>query len=307
MLTPAISVLAALESLELVAPGLEGWAVPIALAILVALAALQSHGTGSVSVLFGPITMLWFPLLAAAGIVHLRDDPTILAAVNPLNAAMFLIAEPARGLHVVGSVFLAVTGAGALYADLGHFGRGPIRVAWLGLVFPALALDYLGQGALVLAQPEAGGDPFFHMFAPSLLLPVVILATAATVISGRAVITGAFSLTSQAIKLGLLPRLEIRFTSAKHAGQIMPRVSLLLLIGVVGLVALFRPSQNLASAYGMTVSGTMVVTAALLALAAPCRHHHVPALPCDRPLLPRRQPPQVRRGRVVKMGTQVTL
>lgn len=264
MITPAISVLSAVEGLELVTPVFEPFVIPVTVTILIALFAFQRHGTGRVAAWFGPITTLWFLAMAACGLLHLGDDPHVLAAFDPRYAVSFMTGHGFVGLTVLGSVFLAVTGAEALYADMGHFGRGPIQVAWIGLVFPALTLNYLGQGALVLKQPEAIANPFF-LLAPSwALLPLVVLATAATVIASQAVITGAFSITQQAVQLGLLPRTEIRYTSASHAGHIyLPYVNRALLLGVLFLVFLFETSSALASAYGIAVTGTMVVTTCL--------------------------------------------
>ena len=263
-ITPAISVLSAVEGLELVAPHFEAYVLPITVAIIVALFWVQSSGTARVSALFGPVTLLWFLVMAGLGIAHAGDRPGIFHAFNPAEAVGFLLAHGLGSLPVMGSVFLAVTGAEALYADMGHFGRGPIRVAWLGLVFPALALNYLGQGSLVLANPAAAANPFFLMAPAWGLLPLVLLATCATVIASQAVITGAFSLTQQAVQLGLLPRLEIRHTSEQQAGQIyMPRVNWTLLAAVLVLVVVFRTSSSLASAYGIAVTGTMIVTSLL--------------------------------------------
>ena len=211
--------------------------------------------------MFGPITLVWFIAIAVAGLWHIAADPSVLAAINPLYGVRFLAGHGMIGLVTLGAVFLAVTGAEALYADLGHFGRLPIQAAWVAVVLPSLALNYLGQGALVLADPKAIENPFFLMYPDWALLPMVGLATAATVIASQAVITGAYSLTQQAIQLGLLPRFEIRHTSATQVGQIyMPRVNVLLLAGVLLLVMLFRSSSALASAYGIAVTGTMVVT-----------------------------------------------
>lgn len=264
IITPAISVLSAVEGLKLVTPVFEPYVVPLTIVVLVALFAVQSHGTGAVAAWFGPITAVWFVAMAVAGGVHLFDDPGIFAAFNPAEAIGFMWREKLVGFIVLGSVFLAVTGAEALYADMGHFGRRPIQLAWLALVFPALALNYLGQGALILARPETIENPFFLMVPDWALLPYVLLATAATVIASQAVITGAFSLTQQAVQLGILPRFEIRYTSETQAGQIyMPRINWLLLAGVLALVVLFKNSSALASAYGIAVTGTMVVTSLL--------------------------------------------
>ncbi len=263
-ITPAISVLSALEGLELIAPHFQSYILPVTVAILVGLFWIQSGGTARVSVMFGPITVVWFVVMAALGIAHAGDRPLIFRALNPWEAIDFLILHGLGALPALGSVFLAVTGAEALYADMGHFGRTPIRTAWLGLVFPALTLNYLGQGSLVLAHPEAVSNPFFLMAPDWALLPLVLLATCATVIASQAVISGAYSLTAQAVQLGLLPRLEIQHTSGQQVGQIyMPRVNWMLLIAVLGLVLVFRSSSGLASAYGIAVTGTMVVTSLL--------------------------------------------
>lgn len=261
MITPALSVLSAVEGLKLVAPSLESFIVPISLGILFGLFAIQSHGTGAVARFFGPITALWFLVMAIGGITHIFDDLGILAAFNPWFAATFLWHEGFVGIVVLGAVFLTVTGAEALYADLGHFGRKPIQLAWFALVFPALVLNYLGQGALVLKHPETASDPFFLMFPSWALLPVVVLATFATIIASQAVITGAFSLVRQAIHLGFLPRMQILFTSESQTGQIyLPSVNTMLLIGVLTLVVVFGSSEALATAYGISVTGAMVVT-----------------------------------------------
>jgi KUP system potassium uptake protein len=262
MITPALSVLSAVEGLKVVTPAFEPYVVPIALVIMIALFAVQSRGTASVATYFGPITLVWFIALAAAGLWHIGDNPSVLRAFNPVYGASFVIGHGVIGLLTLGAVFLVVTGAEALYADLGHFGKKPIRAAWLTVVLPALTINYLGQGALVLANPKAIENPFFLLYPDWAILPMVGLATAATVIASQAVITGAYSITSQAIQLGLLPRFEIRHTSESQFGQIyMPRVNMLLLLGVLVLVVFFRSSSALASAYGIAVTGTMVVTA----------------------------------------------
>jgi KUP system potassium uptake protein len=259
MITPAISVLSAVEGLKLATPALEHYVVPLTVLILVILFAVQSSGTTRIATAFGPVMILWFLTLAVLGAIHIADDPTVLAAINPAYAVSFLLSHGEISLVTLGAVFLAVTGGEALYADLGHFGRKPIQTAWLYFVLPALLINYFGQGALVLAHPHAIENPFYRMAPDYLLLPLVVLATAATVIASQAVITGAFSLTRQAIQLGLLPRFEVRYTSEVHLGQIyLPRVNTLLLIGVLLLVGLFRTSSGLASAYGIAVSTTMV-------------------------------------------------
>ena len=262
VITPALSVLSAIEGLKVATPAFEPYVVPLTIVILVALFAVQSRGTGKMGAFFGPITTIWFIAIAIPGVIYVASDPSILLAFNPAYGISFLATHGYIGLLTLGAVFLAVTGAEALYADLGHFGRRPIQTAWLTIVLPSLALNYLGQGVLVLAKPDALENPFFLLYPEWALLPMVVLATAATVIASQAVITGAYSLTRQAIQLGLLPRLEIRHTSEALAGQIyMPRVNTLLLVGVLLLVVMFRSSSALASAYGIAVTGTMVVTA----------------------------------------------
>ena len=262
IITPALSVLSAVEGLKIATPAFDAYVVPITVVILIALFWVQSHGTARVATFFGPLMMVWFAAIAAGGLWHIGQHPAVLFAFNPWHGISFLIHHGIVAFFTLGAVFLVVTGAEALYADLGHFGRSPIRLAWLVIVLPALLLNYLGQGALVLAEPKALENPFFLLFPQWALLPMVVLSTIATVIASQAVITGAYSLTRQAIQLGLLPRLEIRHTSEALAGQIfMPRVNALLLLGVLLLVALFRSSSALASAYGIAVTGTMVVTA----------------------------------------------
>jgi KUP system potassium uptake protein len=261
VITPALSVLSAVEGIDVATPAFHEYVVPLTVVILIALFAGQSRGTAKVAALFGPIMMVWFVVIAIPGVLWVAADPGVLWALNPLYGIDFLLHHGMIGLYTLGAVFLAVTGAEALYADLGHFGRGPIQIAWLCVVLPSLALNYLGQGALVFDNPKALENPFFLLYPDWALIPMVVLATAATVIASQAVITGAYSLTSQAIQLGLLPRLEVRHTSAHQAGQIyMPRVNGLLLIGVLLLVAVFRSSTAMASAYGIAVTGTMVVT-----------------------------------------------
>jgi len=234
--------------------------IPLTLFILFVLFAVQSRGTARVANFFGPVMVVWFVAIAVAGGLHIRDDPGVLHAINPWHAATFLIGHGHIGLITLGAVFLVVTGGEALYADLGHFGRRPIQRAWLGLVLPALLINYFGQGALVLAHPAALENPFYRLVPETLLLPMVVLATAATVIASQAVITGAYSLVHQAIQLGLLPRLAILHTSEARAGQIyIPRVNWSLFVGVILLVGMFHTSSALASAYGIAVSTTMVV------------------------------------------------
>ncbi len=269
MITPAISILSAVEGLELITPAFTPYVLPISLAIIVALFSVQSRGTASMAAWFGPIILVWFAALAAGGITNIATQPQILAAFNPLLGAEFLMTHGLAGMIALGAVFLTVTGAEALYADLGHFGRKPIQFAWLYLVFPALALNYLGQGALLLSNPAAVESPFYRLYPEWALIPMVVLATLATIIASQAVITGAYSITQQAIQLGLLPRLDIRRTSETEKGQIyMPAVNWLLMFSVLFLTASFRNSSALASAYGIAVTGTMVVTICLATLVA---------------------------------------
>ena len=275
IITPAISVLSAVEGLKTV-PGLEtlatpSWVIVLSLVILGGLFAVQSRGTAGIGRWFGPICMVWFILIAGLGVLQLVKAPGVLAAVSPLYALDFLVHHGTTGLFVLGSIFLTVTGAEALYADMGHFGRRPISAAWLWVVFPCLTLNYLGQGAMVLTaiagahgRPVENADWFFLMAPAFMRAPVVILAMAATVIASQAVITGAFSLSRQAIQLGLLPRMVVRNTSHHEAGQIyLPQVNGLLLGGVVLLIAIFKSSSGLAHAYGLAVTGTMVITTSL--------------------------------------------
>ena len=266
MITPAISVLSAVEGGTLVAPGLEPLVVPITLGILLALFWAQRRGIGGVSRLFGPVMLVWFLTIGGLGLGHVADAPRILAAFSPVPGITYLFQQGSAALPVIGSVFLAITGAEALYADMGHFGRRPIRLAWMGLVFPALTLSYLGQGAMVLGQPHLASDPFFYQ-APAWALPLLVaLATMATVIASQAVITGAFSFAHQAVQLGLLPRMAVRHTSETQEGQIfLPRVNVLLASCVILLMLGFGSSARLAGAYGIAVTGEMLITS-LLAL-----------------------------------------
>jgi KUP system potassium uptake protein len=269
MITPAISVLSAVEGLEVVASGFGEFVLPITVAILIGLFAVQSRGTEHVARWFGPVTALWFVVMGAMGAVHILDDPGIFAAFNPVPGVAFLMEHGHAGLLTLGAVFLATTGGEALYTDLGHFGRKPIQASWLCFIFPCLLLNYLGQGAMVLSHPENVHNPFF-LLAPSwALVPLVVLATMATVIASQAVITGAFSMARQAIQLGLLPRFAIQYTSARTVGQIyMPRINWILLVGVLILVAFFKSSASLAAAYGIAVTGTMLIDSILLMIVA---------------------------------------
>jgi KUP system potassium uptake protein len=262
MITPALSVLSAIEGLEVATPAFKSYVVPLTVVILFGLFAVQSRGTARVAAFFGPITLLWFIAIAVAGLAHIVDNISVLRAFNPVHGVSFLTTHGLIGLVTLGAVFLAVTGCEALYADLGHFGRGPIRTAWLTVALPALTLNYLGQGALLMSSPEAIANPFFLLYPDWARLPMVVLAAIATVIASQAVITGAFSITNQAVQLGLLPRLQVRRTSETQAGQIyIPRINGILLVGVIFLVVQFKSSSALASAYGIAVTGTMVVTA----------------------------------------------
>jgi KUP system potassium uptake protein len=265
LITPAISVLSAVEGLEVVTPAMTSLVLPITVAIIVALFSVQRFGTARVARVFGPITALWFAALAVAGVVHIVDYPAVLWALNPLKAGAFLIDHWDIALLVVGAAFLAVTGAEALYADLGHFGRKPMVLAWFALVFPALVVNYFGQGAYMLSQGGTVGQPLFEMVPSWATLPMVVLATMATVIASQATITGAYSITRQAVQLHLLPRMTIAHTSVSQSGQVyLPRVNWLLMAGVVWLVLAFGSSSALAAAYGISVTGVMIVTAILL-------------------------------------------
>ena len=273
MITPAISVLSAVEGLTTVNAHLQPFVIPIALGILVGLFAIQSHGTARVGLMFGPVMLVYFACLAVLGLIHIVDRPqVILAMINPMNAARFFLEEPLAGFLAMGSVVLALTGAEALYADMGHFGRRPIKVSWLYFVLPALLLNYMGQGAMLLSLPAhevamTVKDPFFYLASESMRLPLVLLATAATIIASQAVISGAFSVTQQAIQLGFVPRLRIAHTSESAAGQIyIPLVNWALMTMVLILVLTFRSSSNLAAAYGIAVTGAMLIDTVLIAV-----------------------------------------
>jgi KUP system potassium uptake protein len=261
VITPAISVLSAVEGLELATPSLTPYVVQITLAVLVALFMLQKRGTTGIGAVFGPVMVAWFVVLAGSGLVHLLEAPAILAALNPLAGLEFALHHRWLAFVALGSVVLALTGAEALYADMGHFGAGPVRLSWFAFVLPALALNYFGQGALLLAHPDTLENPFFHLFPQWALVPMVLLATAATVIASQAVISGAFSMTKQAIQLGFLPRMRIMHTSVQEVGQIyVPAVNTALLIAVIAAVVGFRSSTALGAAYGIAVTGTMMIT-----------------------------------------------
>jgi KUP system potassium uptake protein len=267
VITPAISVLSAVEGIEVVTPTFDPYVVPLTLAILAALFAVQRFGTGKVATVFGPVTLLWFIAIGVSGLIHIFDNPGVFAALNPAHIAIFLSHSPGTAFVTVGAVFLAVTGAEALYADLGHFGRKPIVNAWLWIVMPCLLLNYFGQGAFILSRQGVIGSPFFEMNEGWMLVPMVVLATAATVIASQAVISGAYSLTRQAVQLNMLPRFEIQHTSETQSGQIyLPRVNFLLALCVMLLVLGFKESSALASAYGISVTGNMLVTTFLLCI-----------------------------------------
>ncbi|KPN92448.1 potassium transporter Kup [Pseudomonas nunensis] len=265
MITPAISVLSAIEGLGLAFDGIDHWVVPLSLVVLVALFLIQSHGTARIGILFGPIMVTWFVVLGALGVYGILQHPEVLQAMNPVWGVRFFIVHPGMGVAILGAVVLALTGAEALYADMGHFGRKPIARAWFILVLPALVLNYFGQGALLLGDPEAARNPFY-LLAPSwALIPLVGLSTMATVIASQAVISGAFSLTRQAIQLGYIPRMHIRHTSSAEQGQIyIGAVNWSLMVGVILLVLGFESSGALASAYGVAVTGTMLMTTVLV-------------------------------------------
>ena len=264
MITPAISVLSAVEGLDVATHVFEPFVVPITVAILIALFLVQRRGTGGIGAVFGPIMIVWFITLILLGLPHIFRNPSVLAAVNPVHGVSLVRREGLASLGTLGAVFLSVTGAEALYADMGHFGRQPIRIAWFSLVLPALVVNYMGQGALLLASPETREHPFFYLAPDWALLPLVALSTMATVIASQAVISGAFSLTQQAIQLGYSPRFNIHHTSAHEKGQVyIPEVNWILMIATVGLVFGFKTSTNLAAAYGMAVTTTMVITTLL--------------------------------------------
>ncbi len=264
MVTPAISVLSAVEGLEIVAPQLHSYVIPVTLLVLFGLFFVQKRGTATVGAFFGPVMLLWFGTLAALGIYNLVANPHVLLALNPLYGIAFLDANKAMSLMAMGNVVLAVTGAEALYADMGHFGRKPITLAWYGFVLPSLVLNYFGQGALILSDPAAAENPFFLSAPDWALIPLVGLATVATVIASQAVISGAFSISRQAMQLGFMPRMEVQYTSEKEQGQIyLPAVNWGLLLAVAILVLGFKSSNNLAAAYGIAVTGDMVITSLL--------------------------------------------
>lgn len=261
MITPAISVLSAVEGLEQVSTTFKDWVVPIAVVILIGLFLVQRRGTAAVAKIFGPVMMLWFTTIAVLGISKVIDAPAIIQSVNPVYAVQFFTHETTKAFLSLGSIFLVVTGGEALYADMGHFGRRPIAFGWYGLVLPALVLNYWGQGALLLQNPETVEQIFFQMAPEPLVLPIVILATMATIIASQALISGVFSLTTQAVQLDYLPRIAIRHTSSQHSGQIyVPLVNWALMVACVGLVLGFRTSSNLAAAYGIAVTMTMAIT-----------------------------------------------
>ena len=264
VITPAISVLGAVEGLKVITPALAPYVLPISVGVLVALFLMQRHGTAAVGRLFGPVILIWFGTLAVVGVVQISRQPAILAALNPLEAWAFLSGRGAHLLPALGAIVLALTGAEALYADMGHFGRRPIQWAWCGLVLPALALNYLGQGALLMSEPSAIENPFFRLFPEAWRMPAVVLATLAAIIASQAVISGAYSMTRQAMQLGYLPRMAVRHTSAQAEGQIyLPAVNTALLIGVLVAVLGFGSSTALAGAYGIAVTLTMMITTVL--------------------------------------------
>ena len=267
MITPAISVLSAVEGISVATPALERWVVPCTIAVLVGLFSIQKRGTGAVGTLFGPMMVLWFAVIAVLGALSIAKSPEVLAALDPRHALAFIVQSPGLTFLVLGAVFLAITGAEALYADMGHFGPKPIRLAWFCLAFPALIVNYFGQGALLLRDAGAVKNPFYLLAPEGLLMPLVLLATAATVIASQATISGAFSMTQQATRLGYLPRIPTRHTSESERGQIyISQINWTMLILVVLIVLGFQNSSSLASAYGIAVSGTMVLTTALVAI-----------------------------------------
>ena len=264
VITPAISVLSAVEGLEVVSPEFKRWVIPLTLVILFCLFAVQKRGTGGIGRFFGPVTLVWFAVLTALGVTHILNHPSILQAISPHHAIGFALAQPGTTFIILGAVVLCVTGAEALYADMGHFGKKPIRLAWFSIVMPCLTLNYFGQGALLLAEPEAVKNPFYFMAPDWAQLPLVLLATAATVIASQALITGAFSVTKQVVQLGYLPRLALEHTSVRETGQIyIPFVNWGLFVAIVLAVVMFRSSSNLAAAYGIAVTLDMLITTTL--------------------------------------------
>jgi KUP system potassium uptake protein len=264
VITPAISVLSAIEGLEVLSPQLNHYVIPLTLVVLLVLFAMQKRGTGGIGRFFGPITLVWFAAIALLGITHIAGNPAVLKALSPHYALLFMYRNPGTTFIVLGAVVLCVTGAEALYADLGHFGKKPIRLAWFAIVMPALTLNYFGQGALLLKNPEAVKNPFYMMGPEWAILPLVLLATMATVIASQAMITGAFSVTKQAVQLGYLPRLQMRHTSVRETGQIyIPFVNWGLFVAIVMAVVMFKSSSNLAAAYGIAVTTDMLITTVL--------------------------------------------
>jgi KUP system potassium uptake protein len=264
VITPAISVLSAIEGLEVVSPAFKTYVIPLTLAVLFCLFAVQKRGTAGIGRFFGPITLVWFAAISVLGIAHIMHNPEILKAVSPYYAVLFILRDPLTTFIILGAVVLCVTGAEALYADLGHFGKKPIRLAWFAIVMPALTLNYFGQGALLLKSPEAVKNPFYLMAPEWVILPLVGLATMATVIASQAMITGAFSVTKQAVQLGYLPRLQMRHTSVRETGQIyVPFINWGLFVAIVLAVVMFRSSSNLAAAYGIAVTSDMLITTIL--------------------------------------------
>lgn len=274
MITPAISVLSAVEGLDLATPVFTPYIVPITITVLIALFLIQSRGTGRVGLIFGPVTFAWFVMLAGLGAMQIAAHPSVLAAINPMYGAEFFLVNGVQGYLILGTVVLAITGGESLYVDLGHFGRRPIRAAWFSVVLPALLLNYFGQGALLITDVNAVSDPFFLLAPRWALYPVIGLATCATIIASQAVISGAFSITKQAVQFGFLPRLTMRHTSSTESGQIyMPAVNWALMIACILLVVGFRSSSNLAAAYGIAVIATMTITSSMLLVVARERWH----------------------------------
>ncbi|NOZ02192.1 MAG: KUP/HAK/KT family potassium transporter, partial [Deltaproteobacteria bacterium] len=269
MITPAISVLSAVEGLNVATPFFQPYLVPITIILLIGLFMFQRRGTAGVGVLFGPITLIWFVVIGVLGVRGIIEEPRVLAAVSPLYGVRFFLDNGFRGFFVLGAVFLVVTGAEALYADMGHFGRKPITMAWFAVVLPALLLNYFGQGAILLADPSKAHNPFYHLAPQWALYPLVVLATMATIIASQAVISGAFSLTRQAMQLGFCPRLQVVHTSSQEIGQIyVPPLNWTLMLATIGLVLGFQSSSRLAAAYGVAVTSTMVITSLLFYVVA---------------------------------------
>jgi KUP system potassium uptake protein len=291
VITPAISVLGAIDGLGFAAPFFQTWIVPLTVVVLFILFLFQRHGTAGIGMVFGPVMVVWFLCIAALGVAGIVREPGVLRAINPWYAIDFFIRDGLQGFLILGAVVLVLTGGEALYADMGHFGRRPIRLAWFGVVLPALMLNYFGQGALLLQNPDASANPFYALVPPPLLIPMVVLATSAAIVASQALISGAFSLTQQAVQLGYSPRVTITHTSEREKGQIyVPEINWALMVACIWLVISFRSSTNLAAAYGIAVTGTMAITTMLFSVAG-ARPRPGPSAGCSSSWTLRSSPP----------------